>query len=270
MFTPDRWAPPAAGRYDSGQPQCGENRSPPAVTAISRGARFKVIGSGLRRKAHMYFGARPGLDTWESLRGKRLGMLSRGSCPEWFVRGMLVARGLDPDNHLVWVGLSDEYPRIIEVMKEGRIDAGIMVEPNMAMGETQGVIRCWGAVYDEPALPPFQWIVHVARPDFIEKEPAVIRAALRACRRSAHYAANNVEEWIDFGAKQYGIDRETMRIAVHRELPHMHLDGQLDLQGLDEMIRLQGRLGAVERPLSVEGITDLRFMPDLAEAVAAE
>ena len=147
----------------------------------------------------------PGLNSWEDLKGKRLGMLSRGSCPEWFVRAMLVARGLNPDHHLVWVGLLDEYPRIIEVMKEGRIDAGIMVEPNMAIGEEDGVINCWGAVYDEPSLPPFQWIIHVARPDFIEREPEVVRAVLRACRRSAHYAAEHVDEWVEFGTRQYGV-----------------------------------------------------------------
>jgi ABC-type nitrate/sulfonate/bicarbonate transport system substrate-binding protein len=262
--------PPLAAAYDSGQLQMGEIGSPPGVTAISRGACFKVVGSGLRRKAHMYFGARPGLNSWEELKGKRIGMLSRGSCPEWFVRAMLVARGLDPENHLIYVGLLDEYPRIIEVMKEGRIDAGIMVEPNMAMGETQGVINCWGAVYDEPTLPSFQWIIHVARPEFINRQPELLRAVLRACRRSAHYGAEHIDEWIDFGMRQYKVDRPTMERAVKRELPHMHLDGQLDMQGLDEMIRLQGRLGGIGQPITAEEITDLRFMPEIPKIIAAE
>src|SRR5947207_464577 len=90
--------PPLAAAYDSGQLQFGEIGSPPGVTAISRGAKFKIVGSGLRRKAHMYFGARPGIRSWEDLKGKRIGMLGRGSCPEWFVRAMLVARGLDPEH----------------------------------------------------------------------------------------------------------------------------------------------------------------------------
>src|SRR4051812_25141982 len=60
--------PPLAAAYDSGQLMIGEIGSPPGVTAISRGANFKVIGSGLRRKAHMYFGGRPGLNSWEDLK----------------------------------------------------------------------------------------------------------------------------------------------------------------------------------------------------------
>ena len=262
--------PPLAAAYDSGQLQFGEIGSPPGVAAISRGADFKIVGSGIRRKAHMYFGARPGLKSWEDLKNKRLGMLSRGSCPEWFVRGMLVARGLDPDKHLIYVGLSDEYPKISDLLKEGRIDAGIMVEPNMAMGEMKNAIECWGAVYDEPTFPPFQWIVHVARPDFIEREPELLRSALRACQRSAHYASDHIDEWIDFGMSHYKLDRPTMERAVKREQPHMHCDGQVDMAGLDEMIKLQQRLGAVKRPMTAEEITDLRFMPKMPTTMAAE
>lgn len=253
--------PPLAAAYDSGSLKFGEIGSPPGVTAISRGSQFKIIGSGLRQKAHMYFGARPEFRSWEDLKGKRLGLLSRGSCPEWFVRAILVSRGLDPDNHLVFVGLQDEYSQIIEVMKQGRIDAGIMQEPAMSVGEAEGVIELWGAVYDEPAIPPIQWIVHVARPDFIEKEPDAIRAALQACSRSAHYAVENVDELVDFGARHFRIDRKIMDRGVRRELPHYHLDGQLNMSGLDEMIKLQQSLGAVTRPMKAEEIVDLRFMP---------
>ena len=50
----------------------------------------------------------------------------------------------------------------------------------------------------------------------------------------------------------------------------MHLDGQLDLKGLDEMIKLQGRLGAIGRPITAAEISDLRFMPNVPTVMAAE
>ena len=40
--------PPLAAAYDSGQLQFGEIGSPPGVAAISRGADFKIVGSGRR------------------------------------------------------------------------------------------------------------------------------------------------------------------------------------------------------------------------------
>ena len=101
--------PPLAAAYDSGQLQMGEIGSPPGVKAISEGARFRVVGGGLRRKAHMYFGFTKDIPVgnWNALAGKRVGLLSRGSCPEWFLRGILKSNGMDADRHLQFVGLLD-------------------------------------------------------------------------------------------------------------------------------------------------------------------
>jgi hypothetical protein len=94
------------------------------------------------------------------MKGKRIGLLTRGSCPEWFIRGMLVARGFDPDSHLVYAGLYEEYPRIAYILSEGRIDAGIMVEPNMSLAESLMRSVAGGAVYEQVC---FQNIRHRGR-----------------------------------------------------------------------------------------------------------
>lgn len=259
--------PPLAKAYDSGELQFGEIGSPPGTMFMSQGYDFKVVGGALRRKAHTYLCVGKHIKDWEGLRGRKIALLTRGSCPEWFLRAMLVERGLDPDNHVEYVGLGEEYSRVVDVFRSGRVDAFIAVEPAPSVAEVEGIVNVWGAVYDEPSLPQYQWIIHVAKSGFIQREPELIRAALRACRRSAHYAAKNVDEWADFGARQYGIGREVMAHSIRRELPHMHLDGQVDVQGLDEMIRLQQRLGAIKRPMEAAEICDLRFAPALDEAV---
>jgi NitT/TauT family transport system substrate-binding protein len=252
--------PPLAAAYDSGQLTFGEIGSPPGVAAISRGLDFKIVGGGLRRKAQMYLCVRSDISGWDDLKGKRLGLLSRGSCPEWFMRAMLIARGFDPDAHVTYVGLLDQYARVVDVLREGRIDAFLAVEPAPSLAETEGLVRVWGAVYEEPTLPQYQWIIHVAKPQFVKQEPELARAVLRACRRSAHYAADHVEELVAFGVRHYRIPEPAMRRAVLRELPHLHLDGQIDVHGLDEIIKLQDRLGALKRPISAEDI----YLPGLA------
>jgi ABC-type nitrate/sulfonate/bicarbonate transport system substrate-binding protein len=251
--------PPLAAAYDSGVVQMGELGSPPAIAALGRGARFSIVGSGMWRKAHMYFGARPGINSWEDMKGKRIGLLTRGSCPEWFIRGMLVARGLDPDSHLVYVGLHEEYPRIAYILLEGSIDAGIMVEPNMSPAESLGAIRCWGAVYEQECFPNFQWVVQVARPDFIRDEPNLLSTVLATSRYAAKYAVEHVDEFVDFTTRIFDIPRAVTERAVARQIAHLHVEGEVDLAGLDEMIKLQRQLGAINRPMTVAEITDLRF-----------
>jgi NitT/TauT family transport system substrate-binding protein len=251
--------PPLAAAYDAGVVQMGEIGSPPAIAALGQGARFVIVGSGIWRKAHMYFGARPGIASWEEMRGRRLGLLTRGSCPEWFIRGMLVQHGFDPEDHLIYVPLHEEYARIANVIAEGRIDAGIMVEPNMSLAEYNGSICCWGAVYEQPYFPNFQWVVQVARPDFIAHEPELLRAVLAVTREAARYAAANPDEFAEFSSRLFGIPLPVARTAVARQSGHLHLDGEVDMAGLDEMIVLQRRLGALQRPMRAGDITDLRF-----------
>jgi ABC-type nitrate/sulfonate/bicarbonate transport system substrate-binding protein len=112
------------------------------------------------------------------------------------------------------VPLLDQYPRIIEIMEEGDIDACIAMEPNLSIGEEKGLLDVWAAGFDEAYLPHFQWEVRVARIELMENDPELVAAVMRGCQRSAHYAASHVDEWVVFVARQFGIsERAAQRSA---------------------------------------------------------
>ena len=258
--------PQIADAYDSGALRIGEMGSPPAINAIAAGKQFTIIGSGCRQRAHMFLGVRKGIESFEELRGKRLGLLGRGSCPDWIARKMLIREGLDPDKDIIFVPLLEEYPRIIEIMEEGRIDACLASEPNLSIGEDKGILTVWAAGFDEPYLPHYQWIVRVARIDLIESDPDLVAAVLRGCQRSAHYAAQHVDEWVAFAARQYGTNERAARRAVERELPHFQLDCRIDMAGLQRSVDMQHELAGIDRPMKASAFVDLRFQPDLLTA----
>jgi hypothetical protein len=160
--------PEIAAAYDSGELRIGEMGSPPAINAIAAGKGFKIVGSGCRQRAHMFLGVRKGIESYADLKGKRLGLLGLGSCPDWIARKMLAKEGLDPDKDVSFVPLLGEYPRIIEILEEGGIDCCLASEPNLSIGEDRGVLDVWAAGFDEPYLPHYQWIVRVARDEVIE------------------------------------------------------------------------------------------------------
>jgi ABC-type nitrate/sulfonate/bicarbonate transport system substrate-binding protein len=257
--------PPLAAAYDRGELHVGEIGSPPAITAMSRGARFKIVGGAMRRKAHLYLGVRSDIPDFRALRGKRLGLLSRGSCDEWFGRAIFLREGLDPDADIEWVPLGGDYAHIIPLMKQGAIDACVVSEPNVSTGECDGTLRVWAAAYEEPYLPEFQWIVLVARDDFIRSDGDTIRALLRGYERSARYAVEHIDEWAALYCRCWALEPDTARHAIARELPHVRVDCQIDMAGLRKVIELQQRLGAVTTPLAVESIVDLRFLPAALE-----
>lgn len=254
--------PEIAAAYDSGELEIGEFGSPPAINAIAAGKRFKIIGSGCRQRAHLYFCVAKGIDSYDALKGKRVGVLGIGSCSDWITRKIVSHHGLDPDADIEIVPLLTNYPRVVDLVADGSLDACLITEPSVAIGEERGVLDYWVAGYEDAYLPDYQWIVRVARDELIERDPDFVRAVLRGCRKSAHYAATHTDEWVKLAARQYGASKDAAQRAVERELPHFQLDCQIDMDGLQAASDLQYRLGAIELPVQAEDLVDLRFVPD--------
>ena len=253
--------PEIARAYDEGVLKIGELGSPPATTAIGRGARFKIVASGVRRRALQYFVAAPAIGDWNDLRGKTVAALSIGSCSYWFMREVLQRHGLDPDRDLKIMGLGERYPHVVDLFRCGELAGAVLSEPNVSIGEGSGAYRVMLGLTDTAFCPDMQWGVVVAGPGTIANESELVRAVLRGCRKSYRYAAANPDEWIAFGADYFGIERATMAKSIEREMSGLHFDGEIDLSGLQQAIDLQVRLGALKQPLRAQDIVDLRFLP---------
>src|SRR5215212_4955664 len=89
--------PEIARAYDSGALKIGEIGSPPAITAIAKGSRFRIVASNAKRRAVQYFVAAAEIRDWRDLNGKTAAALSIGSCSYWFMREVLQSHGLNPD-----------------------------------------------------------------------------------------------------------------------------------------------------------------------------
>ena len=256
--------PEIAKAYDSGELKFGEFGTPPATTALSRGARFRIVGSGVRRRALQSLVARPEIRDWADLRGTTAATLSTGSCSHWFMRLVLQDHGLDPDRDLTMLGLGPRYPQVLELFERNEIQAAVIAEPSIAIGESRGLLHVMEELTDAKYCPGMQWSVVVANNLTIETEPELLRAGLRASRRSYHYCARHADEWTDYAASYCGTDRVTMARALAADAHGLHLDCEPDIAGLQQAIDLQRRLGAIKAPMRAEDIVDLRFLPETA------
>ena len=254
--------PEIASRYDSGELKVGELGSPPATTALSKGARFRIIGSCIRRRALQYVVVHPSVLSWDDLRGKTTAALSVGSCSYWFMRAVLSHHGIDPDHDVKLVGLGTRYPHVTELFDSGELHAAVLSEPNIAIGEDGGHFRVMQALTDAEFCPTMQWSVIVANLRVIEHEPKLLKAVMRGVVRSYRYSMANPGVLADFGAEYFGIERSTMEKSILRETSDLHADGLIDMAGLDQAIALQRRLGAFAAPMKADDIVDFRFLPE--------
>lgn len=243
--------PEISAAYHSGGLKIGELGSPPGVTAIAHGHRFKIIGSGLQRGVSLFLLLAPDITSWDDLRGKTFGALSRGSCSYWYLRELLAQHGLDPDKDVSIRGLGPDYPRQLELFERGEIAGLLSAEPNGALGEYRGVTQTWGDVFSLAKVPQLQWVIQVANEDFLAGELELVRAVLRGALRSSRYLFEHRDEWIDFSAKHFEVPRQVAQTALAREQPFFQFDGRIDQSGLKNAIDLQHYLGAIPERLPV-------------------
>jgi len=261
--------PEISAAYHSGDLKIGELGTPPGVTAIGNGKRFRIVGSGLQRGIGLFFLARPEIKDWNGLKGKTLGTLSIGSCSYWYLVELLKQHDIDPVRDVSIRGLNDDYPRQIELFEKGEIASLLSPEPNAALGEAKHVLKSWGDVLSLGDVPQLQWIIQVANRDFLEAEPELVRNVLRAAQRASRYLGEHRDEFVAYTASFYGIPADVAAIAVRRELPFLHFDGQLDLEGLRRAIELQHHLGAIAENIPVEHFVASGYQPELPKPIAA-
>jgi NitT/TauT family transport system substrate-binding protein len=251
--------PAIAAAFDSGEIGIGSLGSPSGLVPLAAGARFKVVGSGCRQAAHMYLGVRKSVSSYAELKGCRIGVLSIGSCPSWIVHRMLRCHGLDPGKDVQLVALHDRYPRIIELVESGELDACLVTEPNLSIGESRELLDVWAAAYEAPYLPRFQWIVRVANEQLLHRDPELVATVLAGCNASAQLAVEHCEPFVHFVAHYYGVEPSAVQAGMRRELPRYQVNGTLDLDGLELAVDLMHELGGIEQKLVLESFCDLQF-----------
>jgi ABC-type nitrate/sulfonate/bicarbonate transport system substrate-binding protein len=185
------------------------------------------------------------------------------------MRSVLAHHGLDPDKDVNIIGLGARYPQVTALFDSGELQAAVLSEPNISIGEDGGHFRVMQSLTDAEFCPGMQWSVIVANQVVMEREPELVRAVLRGCVRSYRHAAAHPDELAEFGADYFRITPATMHKSIRREADGLHTECEVDLPGLQQAIALQQRLGAFSVPLDANAIVDARYLPGAAPGVAS-
>lgn len=238
--------PELVSKVKQGRVLIGELGLPPFLKGFSQGLPARVIGSSLVQQLDHYVVGRPGIDRLRDLGGRRIGILSPGSCDSYFIRHMLQSCSIDPDSEVELVPLGKSYGRI-EEFSSGRIDAGFLVEPFVSLGEKTGQIQILATVKD--FFPRYQWGIIFGHNDLLEQHPDLVRRAMAAFCQSCLAIREKQEEAAAFGAQVFRLEKDIVMRAILRGLETWELDGQLDIDGVQNCVRVQQDQGAIPREL---------------------
>ena len=225
----------------------GEIGLPPFIKAFSKGLAARIIGSTFIRQLDHFLAVRPDIRTVADLKGKRIGILSCGSCDDYFLRYLLQAEGIDPDADVEILSLGCGYGDV-ECFSSGATDACFMVEPSLSLAESKG--HCSILVRIGDLFPRYQWGGIFASDKFIQEHRSMLMSLMDGYRESVQQIASNPKDCIAVGSRIFRVEPEVFRCALNRYLPNSEIEARIDLEGLENCIRIQRELGAIPEIIS--------------------
>jgi NitT/TauT family transport system substrate-binding protein len=195
-----------AGKLDT-----GSFSTPAPLLFYSKGSDIKIIGGIMGQDGSVIVKPERTNDirTIADLRGKKVATVRLASS-DAVVRTALNEAGIDWRSDLEFFELKNP-PAVIEAVKSGQVDAGVVWGPFDLRAEQQGlkvVVRS-GDIY--PGHPCCRLIVSSKQLD----KPQVIERFLRALLQAEHFSQNHRKETIDSIAKYVKLDRDTLENSFY-------------------------------------------------------
>jgi NitT/TauT family transport system substrate-binding protein len=176
------------------------------VAHIAKGAKIKIIGGIMGGDAALI--ATPEnaakIASVADLRGKKIATVRMAS-GDAVLRGALKDKGINWKSDLQIFELKNP-PAVIEAVKSGQVDAGLVWGPHDLRAEDQGLKVVIHSTDLQPGHPCCRLVVTEAS----LKNPVIWEKFLRAILQAEKFAAENKKETIDSIARYVRIDRQLL------------------------------------------------------------
>jgi NitT/TauT family transport system substrate-binding protein len=205
-----------------------------AISGRLGGADIVLIGS-----TKPYFAGglsvRPEIATPEDLRGKRIGITTKGSNPEMMVRALLPRLGLDPERDVALL-VTGNNPETLSALVAGSVDAASLTPPGDERARNMG----FPTLIDVTAARlPYAATVLVASRATLGERPEAVERFLRGYAQGVHryltdkpYALTVGAAFLqseDAEANEQGYEAERGIMRADLDLPVAAVQAALDL-----------------------------------------
>ena len=231
-----------AAAVDKGAIQIGNMGLPPFSKAFENGLQARIIGSTIIRKLDIFLVSQPEIKNIADLKGKRIGILSLGSCDNYFTRYMLGKEFINPTDQVELIPLGRSYGNL-GLITTRAVDATFLVEPKVTLGKSKNILNILACVGDY--FPRYQWNVIFARDGFIKENDGLIHDILNAYRKSVLYIIENPQEAVIFGSRLFKIRKDIFKRTLNRTVGTWETEARIDTLGMANAIQIQKEIGAL-------------------------
>ncbi|HZU05524.1 MAG TPA: ABC transporter substrate-binding protein [Chloroflexota bacterium] len=203
---------------------------------------------------------RPEIRTPAELRGRRVGVASRGSNSELVVRVGLQRNGIDPDDGITYLAVGSGNQRLA-AMQQGAIDACGCIPPDNIAAEEAGfrvIVDVSKMNYRYPATQ-----VATTRRK-IQEQPELLRRFLAAFAEGVHRYKTDPEFAMKVIAKYSQVDDpRALQVGYEAEREIMEPDLRLDLEAIRATLEELAPIMPQALQANPEEFIDTRFVREL-------
>ena len=213
-----------------------------ALSAMLRGAEIKVVYTNIDRPGYQLWSGQSDIRQLKDLRGKRVGVTSRGDTQELSVRLLLRKHGIDA-NSVAYVPVGFGAQRLA-ALQAGSVDAVPLGAGDFAqlkqpkghmLGDTEKEIR-------------FAYVGLAVATKMIARQPEVVEKFLRSVIKGREYARRYREQTIAILGKYTQRKREFNEADYDSTLPVLTAEGWVGDDILKEDVAMRAELVNVPTP----------------------
>lgn len=237
----------------NGQMQFGTAATPPFLVAADKG--LPVVGvvnsAGTAADADsdtscIMVAADSDMSDLSDLVGKKVATNQLGSLPHVAATAVLHSEGIDPKS----VNFAPmPFPDMLGALKQGRVDALLIVEPFMTQGLSSGDAKCLSPLYTRAYDPGTTDTVVLSSKDYVAKNPEIVKGFHAAVEKANALVAKDPQILRDALVKHSKMSEE-VAAAVHLS----EYTQEFDIDGMQKMADQMKADGFLSQSIDVSSL----------------
>ena len=230
-----------------------------SLNASLRGIKLKVVYVNLDRPLYKLISWRDDIRKVTDLRGKGIGIASRGDTMEGAANLLLRKHGMDPVRDVVWVALgtggrvTSLAAKTVDSAVLGFADSLRMQSRGFAVHEVANIGKEIKMLYTGLATSE----------DILVKRPDLVRRFIRATVKGREFLRRNKAQALALG-KKYDKSPDDVRSADYEAtLEMMTAEGMEDSETQKSDIEIAKRMLNIQKEIAAEQIFDFRFVREV-------
>jgi NitT/TauT family transport system substrate-binding protein len=236
----------------------GEVAMSAAIAAIQKNIDIVIVNSASNHIGEIALVANPKskIHTIDDLDGKKVGFTNPKSTTELMIRLVLKAANKVGKIHPVSTG---GFGAGLTALDSMAIDAAPLIDPILTLEPDRYRVIFPYSKY----IPRMTWLVGIAKRDFAEKNPDMVKKLIKIRRRAVDYIYDNREDAMLIYSKVWQRDPKQVKTYFPKYFGYNGewSRGGFDRAALDKMSEGLKLIGRIDKPIDWNKVIDQRFLP---------